>query len=87
MPDLIPGYRFEEMSRAELQPFIEPLTPSVFAATGHLDAGYAYADAEQEALWRLEDNLAARSVLGHRHFSRRRLRRLAHRPTGRPGQF
>lgn len=63
MPDLIPGYRYERMSRAELQPFIEPLLSSVFAETGHLSAGYAYADAEQEALWRLEDNLAARSVL------------------------
>lgn len=63
MPDLIPGYRYEKMSRAELQPLIEPLRPSVFAKTGHLPAGYAYAEAEQEALWRLEDNLSARSVL------------------------
>ena len=63
MPDLIPGYRYKEMSRGELSPFTEPLLPLVFAETGHLSAGYAYSDAEQEALWRLEDNLAARSVL------------------------
>lgn len=63
MPDLTPGYRYERMSRAELQPLIEPLTPSVFAGTGHLSAGYAYAEAEQKALRRLEDNLAARLVL------------------------
>ena len=63
MPDLAPGYRYEEMSRADLQPLIEPLLPLVFAATGHLRAGYAYSDAEQAALWQLEDNLAARSVL------------------------
>ena len=63
MPDLTPGYRYEKMSRAELQPLIEPLTLSVFAETGHLSAGYAYSDAEQKALWQVENNLAARSVL------------------------
>ena len=63
MPDLIPGYRYEAMSRADLQPFIETLRPAVFTETGYLNAGYAYSDAEQAALWRLEDNLAARSVL------------------------
>lgn len=50
------------MSRDDLQPFIEQIMPSVFAQAQHLPSGYAYSEAEQEAVWTLRDKLAEQFV-------------------------
>lgn len=64
MPKLIPGYRYEVMSREDLQPFIEQIMPSVFVQAQHLPSGYAYSESEQEAVWTLRDKLAEQFVFG-----------------------
>lgn len=60
MPDLIPGYRYEVMARADLQPPVDPLTPPVFAETGHLGSLYALSPAEQGTLEGLGERLRDR---------------------------
>ena len=62
MPELIPGYSYEVMARAELTPYIEEIMPAVFAHAQHLPASYAYSETEQEAVWTLGDKLAERFV-------------------------
>lgn len=64
MPDLIPGYSCEVMTRAELQPFFERYHEVVFAETHHLAAHYAHSDTEQAAISSLANNLARRFTLG-----------------------
>ncbi len=68
MPELIPGYRYEKMSRAELSPYIEEHQTSVFAKTGHLDPLYALSSTEQTALDTLGERLANRYRLSYSIF-------------------
>lgn len=62
MPELIPGYRYEAMSRDDLQPFIEQIMPDVFVHAQHLPSSYAYSETEQEAVWTLDNKLEGRFV-------------------------
>ena len=64
MPDLIPGYSYQVMTRDKLQPFFERYRGIVFAKTHHLDSHYAHSDTEQAAITTLAKNLAGRFTLG-----------------------
>ncbi len=43
-------------------PFIEQIMSTVFSQEQHLSSSYAYSEAEQEAIWLLEDKIAARFI-------------------------
>ncbi len=64
MTNLVPGYSYKVMTRAELQPFFERYHEVVFAETHHLAAHYAHSDTEQAAISSLANNLARRFTLG-----------------------
>ena len=64
MPELIPGYRYEVMSRDELLPYIKKHQTDIFAQNGHLDSLYALSETEQNALDTLGERLAGRYRLG-----------------------
>ncbi len=63
MPDLIPGYRYEVMTRDALQPFLERYREVVFSDY-HLGAHYAHSELEQAAISTLAENLSGRFTLG-----------------------
>ena len=65
MPDLAPGYRYEEMSRDDLLPYIDAYRPTVFAEEGHFNPLYALSDAEQVALDATGERLSNRYRLGY----------------------
>ncbi len=62
MPDLIPGYRYEVMTRAALQPFLERYREVVFS-DHHLGTHYAHSELEQAAISTLAENLSERFTL------------------------
>ena len=63
MPELISGYHYEVMARAELAPFFERYHPIVFTDTYHLSSHYAHSETEQAAISALSKNLSERYTL------------------------
>ncbi len=64
MPELIPGYSYQQMTRDELLPYIQDHQATIFAEQGHLDSLYALPETEQGALDTLGERLSGRYRLG-----------------------